>query len=82
MKQIKVLFFATIRDHIGQKQIDVQVPSQAGVAELKSLLIKDHPSSANIINASLVSINHQFAYDDEFIPDGAEVAFFPHVSGG
>lgn len=82
MKHINVLFFATIRDHLGKKQLDIQIPSQAGVAELKSLLIKDNPSSAIVINASLVSINHEFAYDDEFIPDGAEVAFFPHVSGG
>ena len=82
MKQINLLFFATIRDHIGQKQLPIQVPSQAGVAEVKSILVNKHPESAAVINSALVSINREFAFEDDVIPDGAEVALFPDVSGG
>ena len=31
---------------------------------------------------SLVSVNRDFAFDADLLPDGAEVAFFPPVSGG
>ena len=40
------------------------------------------PGTEAILDAALVSINREYAYKDEIIPDGAEVAFFPHVSGG
>jgi molybdopterin converting factor small subunit len=81
-KEITVLFFATIRDHLGEKQISIQLPQDAGVIELKSLLISMKPESADVINNALVSINREYAFQHEFIPEGAEVALFPHVSGG
>jgi len=82
VKVITVLFFATIRDHLGEKQITVQLPRDASVDELKSLLISMRPESAGVIENSLVSINREYAFPHELIPDGAEVALFPHVSGG
>jgi molybdopterin converting factor small subunit len=81
-KEITVLFFATIRDHLGEKQITIQLPQNAGVFELKSELINMKPESADVIENALVSINREYAFQHEFIPDGAEVALFPHVSGG
>ena len=82
MKNIKVLFFATIRDHLGKKQISIQLPEDAGVADLKSFLVNMYPKSTAVIDSSLVSVNREYAFEDENIPDGAEVALFPHVSGG
>jgi molybdopterin converting factor small subunit len=82
MKEITVLFFATIRDRLGEKKISIQLPEELGVAGLKSLLTEMKPEFADIIEAALVSINREYAFADEFIPDGAEVALFPHVSGG
>jgi molybdopterin converting factor small subunit len=34
------------------------------------------------VETVLVSINHEFADDEQMIPEGAEVALFPPVSGG
>jgi len=82
MKEITVLFFATIRDRLGEKQILIQLPEESGVVELKSLLIEMNPDFTDVIEAALVSINREYAFANEFIPDGAEVALFPHVSGG
>ena len=82
MKNIKVLFFATIRDHLGQKQISIQLPEDAGVADLKSYLHNMYPNATAIIDSSLVSVNREYAFEDQTIPEGAEVALFPHVSGG
>lgn len=30
----------------------------------------------------LISVNQEYAFDDVVIPDGAEIALFPPVSGG
>jgi molybdopterin converting factor small subunit len=82
MKQITVLFFATLRDHMGTKQISILLPKDAGIGELKSTLVDRNPAAAAVIEIALVSINREYAFANEFIPDGAEVALFPHVSGG
>jgi len=82
MKQITVLFFATLRDHMGSKQITVHLPEDAGVVQLKAILAANHPEAASVLDSALVAINREYAFADESIPDGAEVALFPHVSGG
>lgn len=82
MKQITVLFFATLRDHMGTRQVMVQLPEDAGVAQLKSHLAAIKPGTESVLDNALVAINREYAFSDEGIPDGAEVALFPHVSGG
>ncbi len=82
MKTVSVLFFATLRDHLGQKQLELQLADHATVANLKADLIQQQPSAQMAVENALVSINREYAFDDEFIPAGAEVALFPHVSGG
>jgi molybdopterin converting factor subunit 1 len=82
MKQIKVLFFATLRDHMGMKQMTIQLPKDAGIPELKSFLTEGKPEAASVLDLALVAINREYAFADQPIPDGAEVALFPHVSGG
>ena len=82
MKQINVHFFATLRDHMGQKQISLELPENAGVTQLKLELVALKPESEAAVENALVSINRDYAFADDFIPAGAEVALFPHVSGG
>ncbi len=31
---------------------------------------------------ALISVNQEFAFDDDIIPENAEIALFPPVSGG
>jgi molybdopterin converting factor subunit 1 len=82
MKEITVLFFATLRDHMGEKMMTLKLPKNADVQDLKTRLAVQKPGTQAVLDAALVSINREYAYTDEIIPDGAEVAFFPHVSGG
>jgi molybdopterin converting factor subunit 1 len=82
MKQVTVLFFATIRDHMGTKKITLELPEEAAVGDLKKALAFTNPQAATILDSALVSINREYAFANETIPDGAEVALFPHVSGG
>ena len=82
MNQITVLFFATMRDHIGERSISMGVGENISVQELKSLLAEHYPNASGALEATLVSINREYAFAEDTIPDGAEVAMFPHVSGG
>ncbi len=82
MNKINILFFATMRDHIGEKRISIDVPGNIQVQELKTILADRYPNAAGALEATLVSINREYAFAEDVIPDGAEVAMFPHVSGG
>jgi molybdopterin converting factor subunit 1 len=82
MKTITVLFFATLRDHMGTRQLSVELPDDAGVPELKMHLAAGCPTAAAALETALAAIDREYAFQDAAIPAGAEVAFFPHVSGG
>ncbi len=82
MNQIKVLFFATLKDHTGTSHMIVQLPHGATVADLRSDISKRYPQAAPVIKTALASVNHEYAFDEDAIPADAEVALFPPVSGG
>jgi len=82
MITVKVFLFSTIRARIGTKQLEFNLPIGSSVNDLKLVLIDQYPDAAPTVRNMLSSVNHVFSGDDTIIPDQAEIAFFPHVSGG
>ena len=82
MNHVTTLFFATLRDRAGVRSVELQIPSQTNVAGFKSILVEKFPALDGLMNHTLVSINHEYVLDDSLIPDQAEIALFPPVSGG
>ncbi len=83
MQQISVLLFASLRDKVGkQKSVQVSLSGPLTVRELKSRLVEAYPALKELMGTVLVAVNHEFASDPDGIPEGAEVALFPPVSGG
>jgi len=82
MNQITTLFFATLRDSAGVKSVELVIPSRTNVGDFKSILIDRFPALADLMSHTLVSINHEYVFDESIIPDRAEIALFPPVSGG
>ena len=82
MPQIKVLFFATLRDHAKTKSIELDIPAGTTVLELKTRIVHQIPALQGPMESVVLSINREFAFDENPVPDGAEVALFPPVSGG
>lgn len=82
MSKIKVLFFATLRDRAGTRSVDIDVPNATTVGTLKTRIVELYPGLAQAVETALIAINREYADDDAVVPDGAEVALFPPVSGG
>ena len=82
MEEIRILFFATLKDLVGEKQVDVDFTPGLRVGDLKHRLEELFPAIRPALKTVLVSVNHEYAQDGDSIPPGAEVAFFPPVSGG
>lgn len=80
--QITVFFFATLKDHTGISKTSLEIPEGMLVVDFKTFISKKFPDLKASMDSVLVSVEREFAFDDEIIPNGAEVALFPPVSGG
>ncbi len=82
MKTITVLFFATLKDRAGTDRTSLELPDEASVADLKSRLALQFPDLEPALGSALISVNREYAFDGDPIPEGAEIGLFPPVSGG
>lgn len=83
MKRVKVLLFATLRERAGgAKFIELDLSDGATVQMLKLQIAREHPGLEQSMKSVLATIDREYALDDAVLPDGAELAMFPPVSGG
>jgi molybdopterin converting factor subunit 1 len=82
MNNIKILFFATIRDKAGTKSMDLDIPNEMTIQQFKEKLANEYPNLKDSLKSVLMTINREYAFDDAVIPFNAEIALFPPVSGG
>jgi molybdopterin synthase catalytic subunit len=74
--------FAHLRDAMGAEAVTVDLPMDATVALLRQHIEQAYPSVTGLIRRSAVAINGEFALDSALLPDDAEIALLPPVSGG
>lgn len=79
---ITVKLFATLKDRAGAGQVTVETPDQLSVGELRQAIGRQHPALAELTKRSVVSVNHEFAFNEDTVRATDEVALFPPVSGG
>jgi len=78
----RVLFFATLRDKTGVRETTIEFAPGTLVADIKNMLLAMYPNLKPNMDTIIVAMNHEFAFDENPVPDGAEIALFPPVSGG
>ena len=74
----KILFFAHLRDTVGQESIEYNAKGIT-VSDLKQQISEKYNLKVDNV---MVSINEEFASNDDIIQDGETIAFIPPVSGG
>ncbi len=82
MNRIKLLFFATIRERMGIKSLELDIPADLTIQGLKSKLSEDYPKVKESLKSVLITIDREYAFDEAVIPANAEIGIFPPVSGG
>ena len=78
----RVLFFATLRDRTGVREISIEFPHGSRISIIKQIILEKYPTIGQIMETMIVALNHQFAFDEDVVPNEAEIAMFPPVSGG
>lgn len=79
---LTILLFATLKDRAGRERLSLALEHPASVADLKQRLAAEVPALAPALPTALVSVNHEYAFAEDALHDGDEVALFPPVSGG
>jgi sulfur-carrier protein len=81
---VTVRYFAALREALGAQE-SVQVVSGCTLAVLRDQLIAASPQHAEALwrgRALRCAVNQVLADESALLDDGAEVAFFPPVTGG
>jgi len=77
-----VQLFARARDLAGSALIELELPEAAVIRDLRRELGQQVPTLLEILPHLLISLNEDYAHDDQRIPPEARIACFPAVSGG
>jgi sulfur-carrier protein len=84
--KIRVLYFAKLREQLGVDTETLELPAGAWtVAQLRAHLRERGAAWAEALaegKAVRAAVNQHMAQADAAVADGAEVAFFPPVTGG
>jgi molybdopterin synthase sulfur carrier subunit len=82
--KISVRYFASLREALGAGE-SIELPAHATVAHARDALIARggaHAQSLARGRAVRCAVNQRMADESEALADGAELAFFPPVTGG
>src|SRR6185503_5388686 len=80
--QVRLLFFATLKDIVGARQLELDLPSGSTISDLLTRLESKYPRFKDYRPVLLTAINEEYVDKNARINDGDEVAIFPPVSGG
>ena len=78
--RVSVLYFGVLKDVVGHRRSEMDVPEGATVAEL--LEVHRAMGLNSIWDSIAVAVNQEYARGADVLKDGDEVALLPPVSGG
>ncbi len=80
--KIHLLAFASAGDALGATELDLEMPADSRVADLRARLDQEHPGIVPLWPRLAVAVDGRVVSSDEPLRDGVEVALLPPVSGG
>jgi len=80
--RVRLLFFATLKDIAGSRELQLEVPEGSTVGDLWSQLERTYPGMQSYRSIVLTALNEEYVDRSARIEDGDELALFPPVSGG
>lgn len=79
---ITVLFFASLAEAVGARELSLAHVAGDTVASVCDRLVAEHPQIAEFTPTLLYAVDEEYAEVDAPVPAGATLALIPPVSGG
>lgn len=80
--RVKVRLFASYREIVGQREVDLDVAQNATVGGLLQALVQKYPRLGDVASDSRFVVDQEFVDANTRLKDGSEVVFVPPVAGG
>ena len=82
--RVKVRFFSILRDYVGAKEVEVELPQGIKGTEVKDALIKTIPGMEKLTDKYqlVILVNGRVLSEGYSLKEGDEIAVMPPVSGG
>ena len=81
-QSVRVKLFARAKELAGNDTIEVSLPAGSTVSALREALVVAIPALGPLASSLHIAVNQQYAGPQAVIPEQAEIACFPPVSGG
>ena len=79
---VKVLFFASCRDIVDRREMDVAAPEGATAADVLNRLCGTYPRLSDLRGRMALSVNENYVAPETVLKPGDTLALIPPVSGG
>jgi sulfur-carrier protein len=80
--EIRIRYFASIREIVGQTEELLTVPATARVTDVRRLLLARTPQLQPILERSVCAVNRHYVPAETALHDGDELVFIPPTGGG
>ena len=80
--RVTVLFFGQLQELVGLRSDELTLDAGASLAEILDHYSRKAPRLNDFAPSLAMAINQEYAFPDDIVSEGDEVAFLPPVSGG
>jgi molybdopterin synthase sulfur carrier subunit len=82
MMQVRLRYFAALREAAGREAETIELPSGADVAAARAALRDRYPALARILPSCAVAVNRTYVAADAPLAENDELVFIPPLGGG
>jgi molybdopterin converting factor subunit 1 len=79
---VRLLYFAVLRDITGKSEADVSLREGTKAADVWQSLRDQYSQLAEYRKPPMIAVNETYAAPETVLRDGDELAFIPPVAGG
>ncbi len=80
--KVSIRLFAGLHDLLGQRNVTLDLPERATVADLRSQLSREYPVVTPFLTTLVCAVGDEYVTSDHPLREGDDVALIPPVSGG
>ena len=80
--KVKVSLFASCREVVGEKEVDVEIPDGSTAGEVLDRLCKTYPGLETMRGKIGLAVNEEYTHSGTPLGQGDTLALIPPVSGG
>ena len=82
LMKIRIRYFASLREVVGQNEEILTVPEEATVTSVRIFLLARYSRLQPILERCLYAVNHGYVPAETTLHEGDELVFIPPMGGG